>query len=169
MRLIRRFGKPPNQRVIKRRREAGRHSAPNTGLILYPKYPEVRMSGFLLGCKAAPAEIMRVRDAGRIIILGITRQGEVMGYAATANDPVTAELNAHDWPMVGVFLELPLTMDQLESPKNRLLNELRRIYQLHWIASQKLAANGTKAPYPPARTFGPTRLCAETQKSRRET
>ena len=25
--------------------EAGRHQAPNTGLILYPKYPEVRMSG----------------------------------------------------------------------------------------------------------------------------
>ena len=40
--------------------EAGRHQAPNTGLILYPKYPEVRMSGFLLGCKATPSAIMRI-------------------------------------------------------------------------------------------------------------
>jgi MvaI/BcnI restriction endonuclease family len=126
---------------------AGRHQAPNAGLILYPKYPEVRMSGFLLGCKAAPAKIMRVRDAGRILILGITGQGEVLGYAAADNDPITTELNAHNWPMAGIFLELPLTMDQLENPKIRLLNELRRIYQLHWIASQKLAADGTKAAY----------------------
>ena len=27
----------------------GLHRAPNAGLILYPKYPEVRMSGFLSG------------------------------------------------------------------------------------------------------------------------
>jgi hypothetical protein len=140
--------------------EAGRHQAPNTGLILYPKYPEVRMSGFLLGCKAAPSAIMRVRDAGRMLILGITREGEVMGYAATANDPITTELNAHDWPTVGVFLELPMTMDQLESPKNRLLNELRRIYQLHWILSQKLASDGTKADYA-ARNGGGYTLEAE--------
>src|SRR3546814_4116994 len=41
--------------------DAGRHHAPNTGLILYPKYPEVRMSGFLSGCSAAPAPIVLVR------------------------------------------------------------------------------------------------------------
>src|SRR3546814_6751660 len=71
--------------------DAGRHHAPNTGLILYPKYPEVRMSGFLSGCRAAPAQIMRVRDEGRVLILGMTSQGEVLGYVATADDPVTAE------------------------------------------------------------------------------
>ena len=140
--------------------EAGRHQAPYTGLILYPKYPEVRMSGFLLGCRTAPSEIMRVRDAGRMLILGITRQGEVMGYAATADDPITAELNAHDWPTVGVFLELPLTLDHLESPRDRLLNELRRIYELHWISSQKLASDGTKAAYS-ARNGGGYTLEAE--------
>ena len=139
---------------------AGRHQAPNTGLILYPKYPEVRMSGFLLGSKGAPAKIMRVRDAGRILILGITDHGEVLGFAANCDDPVTAELSAHDWPTVGVFLELPLTMDQLESPKARLLSELRRIYQLNWIMSQKLAADGTKAAYS-ARNGGGYTLEAE--------
>lgn len=140
--------------------EAGRHHAPNTGLILYPKYPEVRMSGFLSGCKAAPAAVMRVRDEGRVLFLGMTQQGEVLGYAATADDPVTAELNAHDWPVIGVFLELPLTLAQAESPRDQLLNELRRIWQLQWIASQKLGADGAKAPYS-ARNGGGYTLEAE--------
>src|SRR3546814_435837 len=140
--------------------DAGRHHAPNTGLILYPKYPEVRMSGFLSGCRAAPAQIMRVRDEGRVLILGMTSQGEVLGYVATADDPVTAELNAHDWPMVGVFLELPLTLTHAEGPRAQLISELHRIWQLQWIASQKLAPDGTKAPYA-ARNGGGYTLEAE--------
>jgi hypothetical protein len=140
--------------------ESGRHHAPNTGLILYPKYPEVRMSGFLFGCKAVPAKIMRVRDEGRLLILGMTPQGEVMGYAATFDDPIAAEVNAHDWPMVGVFQELPLTLTRPQSPRVQLLNELRRIYELHWIASQKLVADGTKVPYA-ARNGGGYTLEAE--------
>lgn len=28
-------------------------------LILYPQYPEVRLSGFLRGCKQAPSELLR--------------------------------------------------------------------------------------------------------------
>lgn len=46
-----------------------------------------------------------------------------------------------------MFLELPLSLTQTESPKQRLLSELRRIYRRQWIASQKLAADGTKQPY----------------------
>ncbi|WP_199555272.1 MvaI/BcnI family restriction endonuclease [Sandaracinobacteroides hominis] len=138
----------------------GRHLAPNTGLILYPKYPEVRLSGFLLGSRGAPNEIMRVRDAGRVLILGITAEGEVQGYAAGAEHPVARELNARDWPTIGVFLELPLTLDRAESPRDRLLSELRRICGLQWIASQKLARDGTKAPYA-ARNGGGYTLEAE--------
>jgi len=138
----------------------GRHHAPTTGLILYPRYPEVRMSGFLLGCKAAPAEIMRVRDDGRILFLGMTPQGTVLGYASTMSNPVTMELNSRDWPEIGVFRELPLTLAKAESPKTTLLNELHRIYKQQWIASQKLAADGTKAPYA-ARNGGGYTLEAE--------
>ncbi|MEL7453841.1 MAG: hypothetical protein AAGJ50_10790, partial [Pseudomonadota bacterium] len=136
------------------------HHAPNTGLILYPKYPEVRMSGFLLGCKAAPSDIMRVRDEGRVLFFGITRTGSVVGYAVSADDPVAKELVAREWPMIGVFLELPLTLDDARDPREQLLDELRRIYRLNWIASQKLAADGTKAPYA-ARNGGGYTLEAE--------
>lgn len=136
------------------------HHAPNTGLILYPKYPEVRMSGFLLGCKAAPSDIMRVRDEGRVLFFGITRSGSVVGYAVSGDDPIAKELAAREWPMIGVFLELPLSLDDARDPREQLLDELRRIYRLNWIASQKLAADGTKAPYA-ARNGGGYTLEAE--------
>jgi hypothetical protein len=138
----------------------GLHYAPNTGLILYPKYPEVRMSGFLLGCKAAPSDIMRVRDEGRVLFFGITRTGSVVGYVVSADDPAARELVTREWPMIGVFLELPLTLDDARDPREQLLDELRRIYRLNWIASQKLAADGTKAPYA-ARNGGGYTLEAE--------
>ena len=34
-------------------------------LILYPKYPEVRMSGFLKGCSDAPSKLMQSRHEAR--------------------------------------------------------------------------------------------------------
>src|SRR5688500_17712381 len=39
--------------------------APDAQLILYPKYPEVRFSGFLKGAKEAPSELMTNRIEGR--------------------------------------------------------------------------------------------------------
>jgi hypothetical protein len=138
---------------------AGKHHAPNANLILYPKYPEVRMSGLLQGCRAAPSKIVGPRLEGRVMFFGVTRDGSVLGYATDAASPITAEVNAREWNTLGVFLELPLSLTQA-SPKTILLNELRRIWQLQWIASQKLAADGTKAPYT-ARNGGGYTLEAE--------
>lgn len=125
----------------------GRHLAPDAQLILYPDYPEVRMSGFLKGCKAAPSDIMAVRDAGRVLFMGMTPSGDVLGYATAADHPAAVELNAREWQQVGVFLELPADPDSKTSPKEILLAELKRIYQLHWIASQRLGKGGVKMPY----------------------
>jgi hypothetical protein len=139
--------------------EGGRHPAPNTGLVLYPKYPEVRLSGFLLGCREAPNALMRSRDEGRVLFLGMTTEGTVIGHVCSAESPVTTELNKRAFQSVGVFLELPLSITQ-DSPRAILLGELRRIYELHWITSRKLAADGTKAPYS-ARNGGGYTLEAE--------
>jgi hypothetical protein len=126
--------------------ETGLHHAPNTGLILYPKYPEVRMSGFLKGCRVAPRDIMTVRDQGRVMFLGMTLRGSVFGFASAAGHPITSEFNAGEWQTIGVFQELPLKLTD-GSPRAVLLNELRRICQLGWISSQKLALDGTKVSY----------------------
>lgn len=140
--------------------EDGRHPAPDTNLILYPKYPEVRMSGFLKGCRAAPSDIMAVRDPGRILIIGITQPGDVLGFAVGADHPVAHEINARTWEQLGVFLSLPVAPDAVTSQKQLLLANLKRIYELHWIASQKLAKDGTKTPYA-ARNGGGYTLEAE--------
>src|SRR3546814_3570082 len=47
-----------------------------------------------------------------------------------------------------------------EGPRAQLISELHRIWQLQWIASQKLAPDGTKAPYA-ARNGGGYTLEAE--------
>ncbi len=140
--------------------EDGRHLAPNAQLILYPDYPEVRMSGFLKGCKSAPSDLLTVRDEGRVLFFGVTRTGDVLGYATGPADPISAEIMVGQWQTVGVFLELPTDPDSKVSPKAILLAELRRIYELNWIASQKLAKDGAKAPYA-ARNGGGYTLEAE--------
>jgi len=46
--------------------------APNSKLILYPQYPEVRLSGFLQGCKKKPTCLSgKEPEDGRILFLGI--------------------------------------------------------------------------------------------------
>lgn len=137
----------------------GRHAAPDANLILYPDYPEVRMSGFLKGCRAAPSHVMTVRDPGRVLFLGTTPDGDVLGFATATDDPVTAELNAGTWDALGVFLELPLSIEDA-NPKEHLLDELRRISRMRWIDSQKLSRDGVKRPYA-ARNGGGYTLEAE--------
>ncbi len=138
----------------------GRHYAPHANLILYPKYPEIRFSGYLNGCKNAPSDVMRVRDAGRVLVFGITADGDVLGFAAFADHPVSAEVHSKRWDEVGVFLEIPVTAPGAGSPKEQLLAQLKRIYQLRWIASQKLARDGTRIAYA-ARNGGGYTLEAE--------
>lgn len=125
----------------------GKHCAPNAQLILYPDYPEVRMSGLLKNCRPAPAHLMTIRDPGRVLILGVTPDGDVLGYVVGADSPVAAEINSCEYEALGVFLELPLLPAGQQSPKAVLLAELKRIHELRWIMSQKLARDGVKVPY----------------------
>lgn len=138
----------------------GKHLAPDTNLILYPKYPEVRMSGFLKGCEDPPSDVLTVRDEGRVLVIGITAEGEVLGHASAAGSAIALEVSAGKWEQLGVFLELPSGPDLKADPRSMLLAELKRIYELHWIMSQKLGKDGIKAPYK-ARNGGGYTLEAE--------
>lgn len=141
--------------------ENGRHEAPDAQLILYPKYPEVRMSGFLKGCTKAPCDIMRVRDEGRVLFLGMTSEGNVLGYATDAHSPLTQELNSrNEWKTSGVFIEIPSDADSQHDTKEKLLAALRQVYEKHWIPSQKMRADGVIEPYK-ARNGGGYTLEAE--------
>lgn len=138
----------------------GRYPAPATQLILYPKYPEIRMSGFLKGARNAPGDVMTVRDAGRVLFLGMTPEGEVLGHAVHHDHPLARELEATEGlKQEGVFLQLPIQPGAADS-RTRLLEVLTAIYRRHWIPSQKLSAAGVKEPYS-ARNGGGYTLEAE--------
>jgi hypothetical protein len=127
--------------------EDASYKAPNAQLILYPKYPEVRMSGFLSGCENPPSNVMNVRDEGRVLFLGITNDGRILGYVVFGDHPLSREIYARkDWLEVGVLLELPAgSRDQ--DTKSQLLTILGSIYRKNWIASQKIGRDGKAHPY----------------------
>lgn len=139
--------------------EDGLHAAPHAQLILYPKYPEVRMSGFLKGSRRAPNDVLTVRDEGRVLILGMTGDGRVLGHAALPSSPVALAIHARpDLNPIGVFLQLPSTLTSPDT-KSLLLEKLTEIYRKHWIPSQKLSPRGVQ-PYS-ARNGGGYTLEAE--------
>ncbi|MEI9917366.1 MAG: MvaI/BcnI family restriction endonuclease [Bacteroidota bacterium] len=120
--------------------------APHTQLILYPKYPEVRLSGFLLGCESPPSALMTERIPNRVLFLGVAANGTVIGFVDSPESQVSVEVqNLHALESYGVFniIILPAALDSWE----KLLNELRRIHSNGWIDSKKLGKNGIAVPY----------------------
>lgn len=126
--------------------EDGINEAPNAQLILYPKYPEVRFSGFLSGCRNAPSDVMSVRNPDRVLFIGITGSGAVLGYAAAGDSALARDFsNRTGLEEVGVFREIPI--NQKGDSKSELLAALRTIYQKRWIGSKKLGPGGVAKPY----------------------
>lgn len=125
---------------------SGQYPAPHAQLILYPKYPEVRFSGFLRGCLQAPKDVMKVRDSNRVLFLGITESGRILGYAAAAFSPIAQEfITTRGLQEVGVIYEIPLTASG--DSRTELISTLRDVYLKCWIESKKLEADGTSRPY----------------------
>ena len=142
--------------------EEGASPAPDAQLILYPKYPEVRMSGFLKGAERAPGDLMRSRDEGRVLFFGICPDGRVLGHVVAGDDPVARALDAvaADSDMSGVFIDLERLRQGGADPKQALLAALRRIHEKGWITSQKMGRAGVPEPYS-ARNGGGYTLEAE--------
>lgn len=119
--------------------------APKSQLILYPKYPEVRFSGFLQGSKGAPSELMRSRLNGRILFLSVSNNGSVLGYVVSAESEIANEFNQlKNIKNHGVFkyFELPI----FQNNKQKLITELSRIHNLGWIKSKRLDKNANSLP-----------------------
>ncbi|MCI2400815.1 MvaI/BcnI family restriction endonuclease [Aliiroseovarius subalbicans] len=125
----------------------GLSPAPDVQLILYPKYPEVRISGFLKGAERSPSDLMRSRDPGRVLFLGACPDGRVLGAAAGWSDPAVSALDAAE-PLetTGVFLNLTGLRTGVPDTRTALINRLREIHLEGWIASKKLGSHGPQ-PY----------------------
>jgi hypothetical protein len=123
-------------------------AAPNAQLILYPKYPEVRLSGLLQGCRKAPDDVITVRDEGRVLLFGVHPDGFVLAFACHADHPVAKELAAIAEPeMLGVFVMLTGYDEGRKDTRGALIEKLREIHLEGWIASQKLGSTGAAQPY----------------------
>ena len=129
--------------------QGGPQPAPHAQLILYPKYPEVRLSGLLLGCPGAPRRLIASRDPGRVLFFGTTAKGVVLGYAVGADDPVAKEMDAMpDCEALGVFQRLPwVGWTSRAEERVALLAKLAEVASAGWIASKKLDSNGEPQPY----------------------
>ena len=127
-------------------------------LILYPQYPEVRLSGFLRGCKQAPNESLRpIPKAsrhfnngpdGRVLFFGVTRNGETLAYLANANDTLAHEFrhkqSQGQYSQESVFFNLPLLG---RDSKIILLEKLAKIRNGGWQPSIRLSKTGEVMAY----------------------
>lgn len=118
---------------------------PNSQLILYPKYPEVRFSGFLLGCAESPSELMNQRLADRLLFLTITGDGKILGYVAGPESDISIQTrNLQNIRSIGIFSEF--SIENEGDSKSKLICELIRIHDLGWIDSKRLDSLGNIIP-----------------------
>jgi hypothetical protein len=123
--------------------------APHTKLILYPQYPEVRLSGFLAGCNSRrghyfdPAKLGRT--VGRVMFLGVTAKGQIIGHVTAAGTQLSGQTFEKVTPEGESLLRRIPLHDRLDD-RQQLLSELTRIHQQGWIESKSLRADGTFQP-----------------------
>lgn len=123
--------------------------APNAQMILYPKYPEVRMSGFLSGALNPPTELMTSRTRDRLLILGICPDGRVLGDVRAPDDPLSQRLAelAPALSNTGIFLDLTPLRQGLHDTRTELIRAFAEIHRRGWISSCKIGRSGQPEPY----------------------
>lgn len=115
--------------------------APNAQIILYPQYPEIRLSGFLKGTDGGPSELMTMRQAGRMLFLGITADRRIIGWVTAPDSGLAAEVRAlGELRRTGVLQHVP--MGTADTSRERLLQRLLAIHRMGWLSSQRLNSFG---------------------------
>ena len=124
--------------------------ASRTKFILYPQYPEVRLSGFVMGCRHAPAEWLnnekKGRAEGRVLFLGVSPNGKVLAYLGTPTSPLAGSYQAIKaaFPNAGVLMDISglLQRQKSKDQDGELISRLRAIHQKGWIEAKRLVKGG---------------------------
>lgn len=120
--------------------------APNTKLILYPQYPEVRLSGFLVGCKSRRGHYFDPgklgRTVGRVMFLGVTGNGQILGHVTASGSKLSSQTFERQDTKDASLLR-PISLYDEFDDRDQLLSELARIHRKGWIESKSLRADGT--------------------------
>lgn len=125
--------------------------APHAKLILYPQYSEVRLSGFVRGCPAAPAHLFDIkrsgRDPGRVLLLAPLPDGRVVAKAFAPDSAEAAVLRETEGEPYGVLHRFELSADNAAlSSEHLLISKLRHIHLQGWLDPVYLQADGTTRP-----------------------
>ncbi len=124
-------------------------------LILYPAYPEVRLSGFLSGCRTAPSKILQpipkeIRRGidGRILVFGTTSDGRTLAYLAPEKSSIARELTDLFALEISqsLFLELTIAVGS-DQNKAKVLTALKAIHAAGFHPSSKLNKLGERTAY----------------------
>lgn len=108
--------------------------APKSKVILYPQYPEVRWSGFLLGSQGAPNALMNeaARIEGRILFFGVRADRTVVARVTTPDSPAARELaESRFFDDKTALVEYPL--EDPGDQRDRLLSHLKMIAARGWV------------------------------------
>ncbi len=138
-----RFQAPVNFSWVLANAEVSR--APGAKLILYPRYPEVRLSGFLRGAAGAPSDVMTSRQPDRVLLIGVRdRDGALFGYVDTAGSVLRRQVGGLTGaPEVGVFrLISAIPAAPVTDWRHELLKELGRVATAGWIDGKRLTRPG---------------------------
>ncbi len=128
-------------------------------LILYPDYPEVRLSGFLRGCSLAPSSDMQPvppgkrqhfnGSDGRVLFFGVSDSGAVVAWLAVASSSVANEFASHQktggYQQSGVFWQIPMMVGH--SNRDALIAEIRKIHRAGWHEGKRLNSAGELIAY----------------------
>jgi hypothetical protein len=131
--------------------------AAGSQLILYPKYPEIRLSGFLKGCTIAPSSLFqpipkskrKFNNAGdgRFLFLGVS-ESKVFAYAVEAGSQLALETNAtldkQPPTQEGILREL---ISNARNRRSLLLGKLIAIHAAGWHPSMRLDRSGNTIAY----------------------
>lgn len=136
-------------------------AAAGSQFILYPKYPEVRLSGFVRGCELAPGHLMHPptkeerehrlsENLNRCLVLGIKRD-KVLAYVSSWEDQLSLEaanrIQAGQSELfTSVFYEYREGVKSV-STRDKLVQRLAEIHHMGFIESSRLDSNGNCIPY----------------------
>jgi len=149
--------------------------APDAKLILYPQYPEVRLSGFLQRCSNPPSDLMNSREEGRVLFIGVTKDQKLIAHVVATNSAAARHYVTLNVQLTaGIFGELILDPESViagdekrdrvltsDEVRDRILMSLGTIHRKGWIAGKRLNSAGfTVSPYN-ARNAGGLTLEAE--------
>lgn len=132
--------------------------APGAQLIFYPRYPEVRMSGFLRGSALAPSKLMQPPtpeeralrgQSQRCLVFGICADDTILAYSGVWGGKLARDANARIESgkisrVASVFYEIE---QPIQHGRILLLEKLSEIYRGGFVRSGRLNSAGDLIEY----------------------